>query len=107
MRSLTDPSDSAALVALYTDLDDEAPLQIKDDWHHVTVLLAEIAQSDPTDANEHQKVLADVLTSQASMNAIAVWARDTCAITLGPIPTTVPIGGTGDDLVSDASDASG
>ena len=86
-------------MALYEDLDDEAPRQIKDDWHHVTLLLAELTKLDPTNEAERQQALTDVLTSQASINAIAAWAQQTCQITLGPIPSTVPIGGTGDNII--------
>ncbi len=99
--ALTDPNDQVALVALYQDLDDEAPLQIKDDWHQITVLLSSITNYDTSDEAETQAVLASVLRSQAAVTAVAVWARDTCRIELGPIPTVVPIGGTGDSLLSD------
>jgi len=101
--ALTDPGDQAALVALYQDLDDEAPLQIKDDWHQITVLLASVTTYDTSDTGETQAVLASVLRSQSAVTAVAVWARDTCRIELGPIPTVVPIGGTGDNLLSDSA----
>lgn len=99
---LTDPSDPVALVALYQDLDDEAPLQIKDDWHAITELLGTVTSFDPTDEERRQELLREVLRSQAAVNAVATWASDTCAIELGAIPTAVPIGGTGDDLLTDA-----
>lgn len=99
--ALTDPNDPAALLALYQDLDAHAPLQIRDDWHQITALLARVNSYDPTDTAETQEVQQAVLRSQAAVTAVAVWARDSCQIDLGPIPTTVPIGGTGDELLSD------
>jgi len=99
--ALTDPNDPRALLALYEDLDDHAPLQIRDDWHQITVLLASVNTYDPADPAEVQAIQRAVLRSQAAVTAVAVWARDTCDIDLGPIPTTVPIGGTGDELISD------
>ena len=98
---LTDSSDPAALLKLYRDLGPRAPLQIKDDWQHLTDLIGLATSYDPTDSVATQDVLKETLRAQASVTAVAVWARDTCTIELGPIPTTVPLGGTGDHLLTD------
>jgi len=100
--ALTDGSDPDALVALYQDLEKDAPLQVQDDWHEITVLLGELTQYDPTKPEEVQAVLAASLRAQASINAVGTYVRDSCQLDLGPIPTSVPIGGTGDSLLSDA-----
>jgi hypothetical protein len=99
--ALTDSSDPAALLQLYRDLGPHAPLQIKDDWQHLTDLIGLATSYDPTDSVATQDVLKETLRAQASVTAVAVWARDTCNIQLGPIPTTVPLGGTGDHLLTD------
>lgn len=99
--ALTDATDPAALLALYQGLDPHTPLQIRDDWRQLTDLIRQVTTYDPTDPQAVEDVQKVVLRSQAAVTAVAVWARDTCQIQLGPIPATTPIGGTGDQLISD------
>ena len=99
---LTDASDPVALIKLYQRLDQHAPLQIKDDWHTITGLLQTVATYRPTDTSQTQPVRQAVLSSQAAVDAIGTWAAHTCQVDLGPVPTTVAIGGTGTHLLSES-----
>jgi hypothetical protein len=88
--ALTDGSDPAALVALFQDLDDEVPLQIKDQWHRLASLVNATANYNPNDPAAVQAVLARLLASQSDVNDVGRYVLETCNVTLGPIATTVP-----------------
>jgi hypothetical protein len=98
---LTDPSDPVRLVALYEDLDARAPLQIRDEWSELTSLVALVTTYDAADPEATQEVLRQSLRAQGSVTAVAEWVQSSCEVELGPIPATVPIGGTGDSLLSE------
>lgn len=97
---LTSTADRAALVARYQELDKHAPLQIMDDWHRLTVLIERATTYDPMDTTDTQNVIIEALQAQNAMAAVAVWSKRECKLDLGAVPTTVPIGGTGDQLLS-------
>lgn len=84
--ALTDISDPAGLAERYRALEDHVPLQIKDPWHEVTLLLQHVTTFNPKDEADLQAVLAESLRAKSSMDALAAWADTKCKVPLGRIP---------------------
>lgn len=84
--TLTDTSDPAGLAERYRALEANVPLQIKDPWHEVTLLLEHVTTFDPKDEADLQAVLAESLRAKTSMEALAAWADTKCKVPLGRIP---------------------
>lgn len=94
--ALTDVSDPAGLAAHYRELEAYVPLQIKDQWHEVTVLLERVTSFDPKNDAEVQAVLAESLQAKTSIEALAAWADVKCKVTLGkPVTSTTAKRGSG------------
>jgi len=110
--ALTDPSDPAGLAELYAELDAHAPLQIKDAWHEVTLLVARATTFDPKDPEDTQAFIAESLRAKRSVDTLAQWADVKCKVPLGnvlapddtlPVGDTAPVGPVDD--VAETSDA--
>ena len=86
--ALTDTSDPAGLAELYRSLDSHAPLQIMDQWHEVTALMARVTTFNPQDDKDTQALISESLRARSSINAVAAWADSKCKVPLGHI--TVP-----------------
>lgn len=84
--ALTDTSDPAGLAERYRALEANVPLQIKDPWHEVTLLLEHVTTFNPKDEADLQAVLAESLRAKSSMEALAAWADTKCKVPLGRIP---------------------
>jgi len=83
--ALTDTSDPAGLAARYRTLEANVPLQIKDQWHEVTLLLEHVTTFDPKDQSETQAVLAESLRAKSSIDSLAAWADVKCKVPIGRI----------------------
>lgn len=92
--ALTDPSDPAGLAELYADLEVHAPLQIKDAWHEVTVLVARATTFDPKDPDDTEAFIAESLRAKRSIDTLAQWADVKCRVPLDNLLSpddTVPV----------------
>jgi hypothetical protein len=93
---LTDTSDPAGLAQRYRDLDSHAPLQIKDEWHTITVLMGRVTTYDPTSDADTQSLLNESLRAKSAIVAVADWADRKCKLALGHLGTP------SDTVVSDS-----
>jgi hypothetical protein len=81
--TLTDTSDPAGLAERYRVLEERVPLQIKDQWHEVAVLLERVTTFNPKDDADTQALLAESLKAKTSIDALAEWADSKCKVPLG------------------------
>jgi hypothetical protein len=83
--ALTDTSDPAGLAELYQRLDERTPLQIKDQWHTVSLLMTRMTTFNPKSEEDTQKLIAETLSAQAAIKAVGDWADTTCKVVLGTL----------------------
>ena len=83
--ALTDTSDPAGLAELYQRLDERAPLQIKDQWHTVTLLMTRMTTFNPKSEEDTQKLIAETLSAQTAIQAVGDWADTKCKVVLGTL----------------------
>ncbi|MBD0322563.1 MAG: hypothetical protein ICV72_04145 [Aldersonia sp.] len=79
------PEDVEAIIALWEDVGDSAPLSIEPDWN-AHILLFETAR----DADDMEEIYARIYATERSSVAVAAWVRDHCGFEWGPVSTIVP-----------------
>ena len=77
--------DVRALIALWQDVGDDAPLAIEADWD-AHVLNFETALEGVDD----EEIYARVFATERSSVAVGAWVQDNCGFDWGPITTIVP-----------------
>jgi hypothetical protein len=85
VAALSDTSDPGGLAELYERLDVHAPLQIKDQWHTVTSLVARMTTFNPKSEEDTQRLIAETLSAQRAIQAVGGWADTKCKVPLGDV----------------------
>jgi hypothetical protein len=87
MRSATDVE---ALLTLYRDLGNIAPLGIEADWDALTLNYETASTVVPGDPESMQRVAARAYATEQSAVAVHDWLIANCAVDIGPVATIVP-----------------
>lgn len=77
--------DVHGLIALWTDVGDDAPLSIEPDWQ-AHILNFETA----LDAADEEEMYARIYATERSSVAVATWITEHCGFEWGPVTTIVP-----------------
>jgi len=93
LRALTKPTlktdaDVTALVGLYRELGDVAPLAIEDHWNALTTLYETASTVDTSDRDSRQRVSEQAFRTEASAVEVKRWLRQHCRVNL-PVTTIV------------------
>jgi hypothetical protein len=87
---LRNVADVDALVALYRDLGDLAPLAIEADWDALTLNYETASTVVPGDPESMQRVAARAYATERSAVTVHDWLMANCAVDIGPVATIVP-----------------
>jgi len=83
-------ADVDALLVLYRDLGDLAPLAIEADWNALTLNYETASTVVPGDPESMQRVAARAYATERSAVAVHDWLMANCAVDIGPVATIVP-----------------
>jgi hypothetical protein len=83
-------ADVEALLALYRDLGDLAPLAIEADWDALTLNYETASTVVPGNPESMQRVAARAYATEQSAVAVHDWLIANCAVDIGPVATIVP-----------------
>jgi hypothetical protein len=83
-------ADVDALLALYRDLGELAPLAIEADWDALTLNYETASTVVPGDPESMQRVAARAYATERSAVAVHDWLMANCAVDIGPVATIVP-----------------
>ncbi len=87
---LRNVADVDALLALYRDLGELAPLAIEADWDALTLNYETASTVVPGDPDSMQRVAARAYATERSAVAVHDWLVTNCAVDIGPVATIVP-----------------
>ena len=87
---LRNVADVDALLTLYRDLGELAPLAIEADWDALTLNYETASTVVPGDPESMQRVAARAYATEQSAVAVHDWLMANCAVDLGPVATIVP-----------------
>lgn len=90
-----------ALIELWTDIGEDAPLEIERDWNAYIDNLQVVWTAD-----DQEEVMASAFASERSALAIATWVRERCGVEWGPV-TTIVAHGAPESSVPASTQASG
>jgi hypothetical protein len=82
--------DIDALLTLYRDLGDLAPLSIDADWDALILNYETASTVVPTDPESVQRVAARAYATEQSAVAVHDWLLENCNVDIGPVGTLVP-----------------
>jgi hypothetical protein len=82
--------DVDALLALYRQLGEHAPLAIDDDWDALILNYETASTVVPGDPESLQRVAARAYATERSAVAVHDWLLANCAVDIGPVATIVP-----------------
>lgn len=74
-----------ALIELWREVGESAPLAIEPDWDALTQN-RELAWT----GEDEEEILATTFATERSATNVATWLRDKCSIDFGPVATVVP-----------------
>jgi hypothetical protein len=91
---LTDPQfqtadDIEAVLDLYRDIADLAPLSIEAEWNQLVSAYETASSAEPGDEESVQAALAAVYSSEGAAVAVSRWLVANCAVDIGPVVTIV------------------
>ncbi len=91
---LTDPQlrtadDIDAVLELYRDIADLAPLSIETEWNQLVSAYETASTAEPGDEESVQEALAAVYSSEGAAVAVSRWLVANCAVDIGPVVTIV------------------
>jgi hypothetical protein len=89
---LRNAADIDAMLTLYRDLGDLAPLAIEADWDALTLNYETASTVVPGDPDSMQRVAARAYATEQSAVAVHDWLMANCAVDIGPVATIVPSG---------------
>ena len=91
---LTDPplatvEDIEAVLDLYREIADLAPLSIEAEWNQLVEAYETADEAEPGDEEAVQAALAAVYSSEGAAVAVSRWLEANCAVVIGPVATIV------------------
>ena len=95
--ALTNPQlvaagDVDALLDLYRDIGDLAPLGVEDDWNQIVSAYETASTVVIGDQESEQAALTAIYSSEQSAAEVEAWLLANCAVDIGPVFTIVPQG---------------
>ncbi len=89
---LTDAEDIEALLDLYREIGDLAPLGVEDDWNELVSAYETASTVVIGDQESEQAALTAIYSSEQSAAQVEAWLLANCAVDIGPVLTIVPQG---------------
>ena len=84
--------DVDALLDLYRDIGDLAPLGVEDDWNQIVSAYETASTVVIGDEESEQAALTAIYSSEQSAAEVEAWLLANCAVDIGPVFTIVPQG---------------
>lgn len=78
-------ADTDLVVERFLDLERMAPAEIRGPWTTVTDLVEAVAEVDLDDEAARRSISDQVYAAQPAAAEVATWARERCAVDLGPV----------------------
>lgn len=93
-QTLTSPTiatgdDIDTVVDLYSDVGDDAPLAIEEEWDALADLYETASTLEPNDREGRQEVNAKSFATEGAAVRVRQWVRENCDVDLGPVATIV------------------
>jgi hypothetical protein len=86
------PEQAAAVVERYRELEELAPVAVRDEWGRVTDLLETAAITPTGDAEAVAALAQDALAAAQDVDTVTTWLRTTCGVDLRPgLATDQPV----------------
>lgn len=89
---LTYADDVDALLDLYREIGDLAPLGVQEDWDQIVSAYETASTVVIGDQESEQEALTAIYSSEKSAAAVEAWLMANCAVDIGPVFTIVPQG---------------
>lgn len=87
--NLTVPAQIEALLDLYREIGEFAPLAIEAEWDQLIVNYETASTVVPGDEASQQAAIATALQSEQSAARVKTWLVENCALDIGPVDTLV------------------
>lgn len=92
---LTDPQITSAagvdaLLELYREIADLAPLAIEEEWRQLVSAYETASTFVPGDDESEQAALAAIYSSEEAAARVDRWLQENCGVDIGPVMTIVP-----------------
>ena len=84
--------DVDALLELYREVGQYAPLSIEREWEQLIVNYETASTVVPGDDESMQRAIAEALRSETSAVIVRDWLRTNCSVDFGPVDTVAPQG---------------
>ena len=81
---VSSPEQAAAMVDRYRELEELAPVAVRDEWGRVTDLLETAATTAAGDAEAVAALAEEALTAAQDVDTVTTWLRTTCGVDLRP-----------------------
>jgi hypothetical protein len=78
------PEQASAMVARYRELEELAPVAVRDEWGRITDLLETAATTPTGDAEAVAELAQDALAAAQDVDTVTTWVRTTCGVDLRP-----------------------
>ncbi len=88
IRTLPNSNESITqLINLYADMAEVAPLEIQKDWDQLSTNLKTANTVNVKDPASVQAVADSAYATQKAAERLAIWAKTTCGMDIGPVGT--------------------